>query len=172
MDIASNPQNLDHSALWARIQNHCFVPGFAGRLAREHRWRADFAAAAIEEYRRFCFLAAVSVRPVTPSEEVDEVWHLHLIHTRDYWDVWCGQVLGARLHHDASEGGPAALAKHVTQYAGTLALYEQHFGPPPARLWPASASRFARTTRYQGLDTTHWFSVPRLAWFLSHWRFK
>lgn len=51
-----------------------------------------------------CFLSVVSDTPVTPSQDVDEVWHVHLTYLRDYWDVWCGRVLQRRLHHDPTEG--------------------------------------------------------------------
>ena len=45
-------------------------------------WTHEQALEAIEEYRRFCFLACVAGAAVTPSDQVDEVWHQHLTHTR------------------------------------------------------------------------------------------
>ena len=51
---------------------------FSDRLARENGWSRAFALGAIEEYRRFIYLAATSPTPVTPSDVVDQVWHLHL----------------------------------------------------------------------------------------------
>jgi hypothetical protein len=51
-------------ALWRRIEQHDFEPdtplNFTRRLARDHGWRLDEARAAVEAYRRFCFLAIVS----------------------------------------------------------------------------------------------------------------
>ena len=64
---------------------------FAARLARENGWSAAHAAAVVEEYRRFLYLAATA-GPVTPSEDVDQAWHLHLSYTRHYWEVPCGAV--------------------------------------------------------------------------------
>src|SRR5262249_40589680 len=79
-------------SLWRRIEEHGFIPGhapgFAARLARDKGWPAVFSRGAVAEYRRFCFLAVASPTPVTPSEVVDEVWHLHLLHSCEYWDVW------------------------------------------------------------------------------------
>jgi hypothetical protein len=151
--------------LWARIERHDFEPGqplnFAARLARDRGWGLAEARAAIDAYRRFCFLAAVSPSPVTPSEAVDEVWHQHLIYSRDYWDVWCGQVLGKPLHHDPTPGGPEAQRCYRLQYAQTLALYEQFFGPPPVALWPATHKRFGREPQFRTVDRSRFFVFPR-----------
>ncbi len=140
--------------LWARIERHDFEPdvalNFVQRLARERRWSLGFARGAVEEYRRFCYLAVMSDAPVTPSVEVDEVWHLHLVYSRDYWEVWCGRVLGVRLHHDPTTGGAAEGQKYRAQYARTLKLYEDVFGAPPERYWPATHVRFGRGRRLFG----------------------
>jgi hypothetical protein len=154
-----------HAELWRRIETHPFerdhALDFAARLARDHDWPRAFARAAIAEYARFCFLAATSATPMTPSEEVDEVWHLHLTYTRDYWDVWCGEVLRAPLHHDPTQGGPVEQARFREQYAATLAAYEDVFGPPPAEFWPATHERFAARPRFRALDTRAWAVLPR-----------
>jgi uncharacterized protein (TIGR04222 family) len=117
--------------LWHRIQQHDFEPDTplksTDRLARRHGWSREHARAAIDAYRRFCFLAVVSPTPVTPSEVVDEVWHQHLIYSRDYWTVWCGDRLQISLHHDPSPGGSDAQMNYRRQYAETLALHERFF---------------------------------------------
>jgi hypothetical protein len=116
---------------------------FAARLAGENGWSAGRAAAVVEEYRRFLFLAATA-GPVTPSEDVDQAWHLHLSYTRHYWDVLCGEILGRPLHHDPTEGGSAERALYHGQYEGTLARYRAVFGAaPPCDIWPDAKTRFA-----------------------------
>lgn len=154
-------------ALWARIASHDFEPAgaslsFAGRLARDHGWSLAQARAAIDEYRRFCFLALRAGHEVTPSEEVDEVWHQHLAYSRDYWQVWCREVLRRDLHHGPTLGGPAEGRRFAGQYAETLAAYEAWFGPPPPGLWPGTAERFGRP-RFHVVDrATHVvLPVPR-----------
>ncbi|MGO4779466.1 NUDIX domain-containing protein, partial [Lysobacter sp. 2RAB21] len=62
----------------------------------------ETAEAALEEYRRFCFLAVVATHTVTPSETIDKVWHAHMTDTRDYWLRFCPQVLKRDLHHTPS----------------------------------------------------------------------
>ena len=138
----------ERGALWGRLRGHSFEEGqglsFVQRLARERGWSLGFARGAVEEYRKFCFLAVTGGEACTPSVEVDEVWHLHLIYSRDYWDIWCGQVLRTALHHDPTPGGQAARQRYFAQYARTLLAYELVFGPPPAAYWPASHVRFGR----------------------------
>ena len=126
--------------LWQRIERHDFEASvdlsFTRRLARDKAWSLSFARGVILEYRRFCFLAIAGVDPVTPSEEVDEVWHQHLTYSRDYWNVWCRDVLARPLHHDPTLGGPAEQNRFRAQYASTLARYENFFGAPPEAYWP------------------------------------
>ena len=50
---------------------------FARRLERENGWTPQFTARVIEEYRRFMFMAVCAGQPVSPSDAVDQVWHLH-----------------------------------------------------------------------------------------------
>ncbi|MCA9151852.1 MAG: hypothetical protein KDA92_21260, partial [Planctomycetales bacterium] len=94
---------------------------FSRRLANEQGWSREFALRAVEEYRRFLYLAISAGHPVCPSEEVDEVWHLHLVFTRSYWHELCQDVLQKPLHHAPTEGGPAELRKHWQMYRDTLA---------------------------------------------------
>lgn len=117
---------------------------FSRRLARDNGWSRDYADRAVEEYRRFVYLAAVAGHPVTPSDEVDQVWHLHLCYTRSYWDEMCGEILGMPLHHGPTRGGKSERAKFDDWYRCTLASYERVFGEqPPRELWPEPAERFA-----------------------------
>lgn len=138
----------DQRARWQRLGAHSFEApdqglDFTRRLAREQGWTLAQARQAVDEYRKFCFLACSGAGEMTPSREVDEVWHLHLIHTRDYWHEFCPKVLGMDLHHGPTRGGHSEARRHGEQYAHTLACYEQWFGPPPETWWPGTAARFA-----------------------------
>lgn len=116
---------------------------FVARLARENRWTVDFATRVLNEYRRFCYLALVAGHEVTPSDEVDQAWHLHLTYSRDYWDTFCPHVLGKKLHHGPTQGGASEHTRYFEQYARTLASYERVFGDiPPVDIWPSAARRF------------------------------
>ncbi len=136
----------DHP-VWQRLSSYEIGPldaalPFVTRLARDNGWSAAKAARVIEEYRRFAFLAATGTTPVTPSDAVDQAWHLHLTYTRDYWERFCPEILGRELHHGPTAGGPDEQRRFYRQYADTLARYQAAFGaPPPSDIWPAAARR-------------------------------
>lgn len=159
-------------ALWERISQHPFENSddgldFTRRLAREQAWSLAQTRRAIEEYRRYCFLACVAGREMTPSLAVDEVWHLHLTYTRDYWKSWCPQVLQCTLHHGPTRGGRAEASRHRDQYADTLAEYERWFGAPPADIWPGTAEQFAAIVRMRRVDLSRHIVLPRPRWPLG-----
>ena len=99
---------------------------------------------------------------------MDEVWHQHLIYSRDYWNVWCDMVLCRKLHHEPTAGGPAEHRRFHEQYASTLARYESFFGPPPELYWPASHQRFGSRPRYRVFDAKQRMLLPRPV-TLCHW---
>src|SRR5581483_11477810 len=87
----SETMDGERADLWARLQGFeidepAAALDFTGRLARENRWSRDFARRVVEEYKRFAFLAMAAGHPVSPSDQVDQAWHLHLIYTQSYWD--------------------------------------------------------------------------------------
>ena len=134
--------------LWQRLAAYEIGPPdasltFAARLARENRWSAAFTERVIREYKRFCWLAVMAGHEVTPSDAVDQAWHLHLTYSRDYWERFCPDVLGTPLHHGPTAGGQVERTRYYDQYARTLQSYEEHFGAvPPADIWAPAARRF------------------------------
>lgn len=136
---------------------------FVDRLARENGWDAAYAMRVLTEYRRFIVLAATTLHPVTPSDEVDQAWHLHLTYTRSYWDDLCGELLGRPLHHGPNTGGDAEARRYRWQYAATLEAYRAAFSEPaPADIWPPVDRRFA--SRFVRVDRTrHWLLAKRPA---------
>ncbi len=132
---------------------------FLNRLCRENGWSSSFALRAIREYKRFVYLAAISPIPVTPSPAVDQVWHLHLLYTRSYWEGLCQGVLGKPLHHGPTAGGNAEAAKFDNWYNATTSLYCAEFGaPPPSELWPA---RFNPVSRLRWIDGARFWVLPK-----------
>src|SRR4030095_16273385 len=78
---------------------------FSARLARENQWTLAYTRRVIAEYKRFAFLAVAAGHPVSPSEDVDQAWHLHLTYSEGYWKHFCPEILGRPLHHQPTKGG-------------------------------------------------------------------
>lgn len=159
--------NARNDSLWDRIEKCPIGPqssvlGFERRLARDNGWSEAYASRVIQEYRRFLFLAARAGHPVTPSDAVDQAWHLHLIYTEDYWTGWCREVLGFPFHHGPTRGGRTEQTKYSDWYARTLASYRDWFGtPPPSDIWPAAEDRFAGASAFRRVNTGQVWIIPK-----------
>jgi hypothetical protein len=154
--------------LWQKLSGFEFDPvpvelTFAARLARENAWTLSHAHRVVQEYRRFVYLAMRAGHPVTPSDAVDQAWHLHLTYTRSYWDGLCSTVLGKPLHHGPTQGGTQEDEKYRDWYAATLDSYRRLFEmEPPADIWPSTDERFAPGSRFARVETSaHWI-VPKV----------
>jgi hypothetical protein len=122
------------------IDNPESLRTFNGTLASEQRWSSKFTGRAIEEYKRFMILAAISDKEVTPSEIVDQVWHKHLQYSSNYRDELCGRVLGKLIDHNPGDGRSSE-SRYIAQYVDTLLLYKATFGEnPPGDIWPLSGA--------------------------------
>jgi hypothetical protein len=132
----------ENKNLWKKIEsfqiddpNAKFT--FSQKLAKENNWNNEFTSKAIEEYKKFIYLCCISPTGASPSETVDQVWHLHLTYTVNYWDKFCNETLGRPVHHHPSKGGDTEQQKHVKWYEETLQLYESIFRyKPPSNIWP------------------------------------
>lgn len=170
------PIDPRQEALWDRIVAHRFDDPaarltFTARLARENGWTIGKAVRVVDEYRRFVFLALTAGHAVTPSEDVDQAWHLHLAYTRDYWQIFCRNVLGEPLHHGPTRGGRAAADRYDDQYRQTLAAYEAAFDtPPPADIWPTPEQRFGPDLAWRRVNVANHWVVPKPRWLRGRTR--
>ena len=136
------------SELWTKLAGFHIDSGdalltFERRLARENGWTPGYSRRVIEEYKRFVFLCCEAGHRCTPSDQVDQAWHLHLTYTRSYWEELCQKVLQRPLHHHPTQGGRKEGARFNDWYARTLESYERLFGQKaPADIWPPAAERF------------------------------
>ena len=117
---------------------------FTDRLARENGWTIDYSVRAILEYKKFIFLLTLSNHPLTPSDQVDQVWHLHLLYTQSYWDNFCHNILKQKIHHGPTKGGATEKDKYTNWYEKTKELYVATFKTAtPSDIWPSSEIRFS-----------------------------
>ena len=154
--------------LYERIKAFRFDEGeivfpFGSRLARDNGWSEDYAAQVNAEYRKFAFLAVAAGHPVTPSDQVDQVWHLHLLRSYSYWNRFCKEVLRTPLHHEPTQGGKSERAKFNKWYTRTLESYRGFFGEdPPPDIWPAPNVRFGEDVHYRRVNTKRFWVVRKV----------
>ena len=139
---------------------------FSKRLARENRWPHWFALDVIEEYRKFLYLIERAPHPVTPSIEVDQVWHLHLIYSESYWEDFAKEM-PVKPHHGPTKGGKDEENKFIDWYSKTLKSYEKVFGnKPPINIWPDKDERFCNDQSWHWVDASKHFIIDRNAGYV------
>ncbi|MCA2553319.1 MAG: TIGR04222 domain-containing membrane protein [Microcystis sp. M04BS1] len=159
MDSPLGTMNFQQTELYKRIQAFALDRpdsqlSFSQRLARDNDWSLGYTQRVIEEYKKFIFLAVAAGHPVTPSDQIDQVWHLHLTYTRLYWQEFCPKILQTTLHHEPTRGGSSEQLKFGSWYSKTLESYEQFFGHiPPIDIWPKPKDRFGRDLHFIRINT-------------------
>jgi hypothetical protein len=93
-------------------------------------WSHQQTSHAIMHYRMFLFL--VYLHPNTklvPTQEIDLVWHYHILHTRKYRKD-CQMLFGRFIDHepDFQLRSQADSQMLDTAFVQTQALFEQYFG--------------------------------------------
>ena len=143
---------------------------FTERLARENAWSLEFSSRAVLEYKRFMFLICTTKHPLTPSDQVDQVWHLHLLYTESYWIDFCQCTVGKNIQHGPTKGGSQEVAKYRDWYEETKKVYATKFGQsPPPDIWPPGSVRFSEINFTRVNRHRNWvLAKPKL---LSKWRF-
>ncbi|MBE9127118.1 TIGR04222 domain-containing membrane protein, partial [Coleofasciculus sp. LEGE 07081] len=159
--------NVQQAELYRRIQAFSLDEPdtnqpFTQRLARENRWSARYTQRVTDEYKKFVFLAAAAGHPVAPSDQVDQVWHLHLLYTHSYWGEFCPNILQMPFHHSPSRGGKSEHHKFYDWYSKTLASYESFFGhAPPADIWTPAHIRFAGNVDFVRVNAQQTWLLPK-----------
>lgn len=139
------------------------------KLARENGWTAQYTQRVMNEFKKFMFLAVFAGHPVTPSEQVDQVWHLYLTYTHSYWNEFCAKVLQKPLHHNPTRGGVSEYQKFYKWYTNTLISYERFFDqPPPSDIWSPSAIRFGQ--EFRRINTQAYWLIPKPSFQGFCWR--
>jgi len=134
---------------------------FTDRLARENNWSLQYALRAVFEYKKFIFLITISEKPMTPSDQIDQVWHLHLLYTQSYWIDFCRNTIGKEIHHGPTKGSEERpLFKE--QYSKTLAFYKTTFEKtPPDDIWPNVDKRF-KEIHFTRINRHKFWIFPKL----------
>lgn len=101
------------------------------RLTKKDAWKSKRAQAAVIQYRNYLWLLKKygSDHHLPPSKDIDEVWHSHILHTRQYQQD-CHTIFGSYLHHEPEyfQTNTIDAKQHAERFAKTQELYKQEFG--------------------------------------------
>lgn len=127
--------------LWDKLKDYTFDKpnceySFSIRLAYENCWTENFVKGAIQEYKKFMYLAATYDEMVSPSEIADKVWHQHLIFSKSYQE-FCS-ILGKQIQHIPSTHHKDEFKNFKEAKERTEKLYHENFGEMPKEYWKYS----------------------------------
>lgn len=156
----------EENALWSKLSslnldddNVSFK--FSHRLARENGWTISYSKQVVEEYKKFIFLCTITNTGVTPSDQVDQAWHLHLTYTKSYWKDLCENILNKEIHHNPTKGGEREGKKFNYFYTETINLYKEKFKKePPTSIWPNNEKRFS-DINFQRINLKNYWFIKR-----------
>jgi hypothetical protein len=135
---------------------------FTDRLARENGWTLEYSIRTIMEYKKFIFLLTITNHPLTPSDQVDQVWHLHLLYTQSYWEDFCKNTINKKIHHGPTKGGANEKEKYNNWYNKTKTLYTKTFNTEiPKDIWPTNEIRFSEIN-FQRINMKRYWVIKKM----------
>lgn len=125
------------------IFQHLVLPDkFIENFCVDHILPMELGSQYVDNYKRFLFLMSVTKVTQTPSEEVDLVWHYHLMYVEEYLKFSKATMDTNMLAHNPAIGEKGEHKKMVEQYEKTIAFLVQYFGSANENIWPNSQIRF------------------------------
>jgi hypothetical protein len=102
------------------------------RLVEKLEWSENFAKEAARRYKNFLIMLYKYPKQVwPPPSDIDEVWHAHILHTKEYFRD-CEEIFGRYIHHAPfqKKGNPEADAKMRDFHYSACELYTKEFQEP------------------------------------------
>ncbi len=103
----------------------------ADQLVHRYHWDPTEAQEVLRKYKNFMILWGIKPGGLglVPTREIDEVWHLHILFTKNY-TADCLHIFGSYKHHTPSLGSEDEQKALAAAYIQTAKLYEHHFKEP------------------------------------------
>lgn len=103
------------------------------KVQQDQEWDEEQLGQAIKDYQRYLYLLKrYPNRPLCPSDDIDQMWHQHILFTVKYAKD-CQNIFGYFQHHHPYFGlaraDKATVARNVRL---TISLFEKEFGEAPS----------------------------------------
>ena len=139
---------------------------YSTKLARDNAWGFNYTQQVIFEYKRFLFLLVAAGHKVSPSDQIDQAWHSHMLYSHRYWEDFCNNTVKKQLHHWPSEGDK----EFYDWYRMTINSYIRFFKKtPPENIWINPDVRYRTKTNFVRIDRqNNWiFPKPNLTRYIK-----
>lgn len=114
-----------HGGVLIRPINDTITPRIYAELNQKYQWTFEFTEILVKQYEKFIFLRARNSK-LSPSDDIDKIWHQHIVHFRNYVD-YCYVKFGKIVHHDPEDAkDPIAREKRLSDTAREFAHTETH----------------------------------------------
>jgi hypothetical protein len=135
-------RSQDPKTILSKALTLVFPPRFLDNLMHEQLIDVNTANKWLLEYRKYLVMAYLSDQMISPSEQVDQVWHLHMTYTQHY-RATCDTLVEREFKHAPSSGGSSEGDKFKSIYADTLSFYRAIFLlDAPSDVWEPIDTRF------------------------------
>ncbi len=106
------------------------LTGIKRRLCAENEWVPKDCDLVEIRYKRFLFLSVVMNGEAVPVEDVDKMWHMHILSDTEGYMCECKKAVGYVLHHrvDLSIEIKQETPDHKVRFQRTKIKYEEIFG--------------------------------------------
>ncbi len=114
-----------------KIINKLDLRSVIKRLITVEQWSEEDALAVVKQYRNYLFLRKKYPQwLLPPSKDIDEAWHAHILHTRDYRD-FC-RLIFSDTEEQFLDHNPAIDEQNSENFdklfEETQQLYKREFG--------------------------------------------
>lgn len=99
-------------------------------------WTDSYKLNVIKEYEKFLCLRSTNDK-LSPSNDVDIVWHQHILNTKHYRE-YCNAKFGFFIDHDPTDAFDQSARK--IRLANTFSEYKTKFGEPNPVVWKEATS--------------------------------
>lgn len=141
IETSASPTSSPTEAIPRRVISVDLVAASYRSSAFPQDWSREKRELEARRYEMFLRLAAKHPgKRATPTREIDELWHLHMLHPAAY----CAdsmRLFGRIFDHDGGFGlGPGELPILKTAFRGFAARWEAEYGEPYVATMPPEES--------------------------------
>ena len=126
IEIKTPQANTGGVDIAGALQYHNF--DLVKRYAKRYDITLEEAEHLFTECRKFLVICAMISGPCSPSNQLDEMWHHFILHTRDYRQ-FCEKFFGRFIHHNPTETPSTANRSLMLETASQIFGYDPEIWP-------------------------------------------